>query len=181
MGKSYSNSSGTSQSSFAIGIKKFLLNAAAATVLRTITLPDASIDFSGGSIGDVLTKTGANAFGLSTPAGASTSQRFTLLDAVTVFDNIDGTRYQNATQSLTSVKMSMLNSGISGNTTIRINQFRSGSLFNSATASLAASSGNPAGASSSLSGTLSLAAGDVISVDVTVIAGGAPESLTVEF
>lgn len=109
------------------------------------------------------------------------SAKFTLNDAIVPYTNIDGPHYQAGTQSLTAVNITMLNSGTSGSTTIQVNQYRSGSLFNSATASLSASSGNPAGSNASLSGTLSLVAGDVITVDVVSAAGGSPESLTVEY
>lgn len=107
--------------------------------------------------------------------------RFTLAGAAIPYVAINGTHYQQVTQSLTAVYISMLDSGTSGSTTIQVNQYRSGSLQGSATASLSASSGTPTGASSNLSGTLSLLAGDIITVDVNSVATGTPSELTVEF
>jgi hypothetical protein len=106
--------------------------------------------------------------------------RFTLSGAVVPYVAIDGAHFQTTTQSLTSVYISALGSGTSGSTVVQVNQYRSGSLLNSATASLAASSGNPAGSSAALSGTLSLLSGDIITVDVNSAADGASE-LSVEY
>ncbi len=115
--------------------------------------------------------------------GSSGVIRFTLNDAIVPYVNVDGLHYQQAPQSLTSVYMSMLNCGTSGSTTVRVNQWRAGSLFNSATAAIPAStqSGAPCGASESLSGTLTLATGDVETVDVVSASGGAPEAITTEW
>jgi len=52
--KNFNDSSGTSKTSFYIGIKKWLIDSAAASVLRTLTLGNRNIDFSSGSTGDVL-------------------------------------------------------------------------------------------------------------------------------
>lgn len=112
--------------------------------------------------------------------GGSGMTRFVLEGAVIPFTSINGPHYQTSTQSLTAIYISALNSGTSGSTTVQVNQYRSGSLLNSATASLSASSGNPSGANPSLSGTLSLAAGDIITVDVTAVADGASD-LAVEY
>lgn len=113
--------------------------------------------------------------------GGSGLTRFVLEGATIPFDSINGPHYQTSTQSLSTVNISMLDSGISGSTVIRVNQYRSGALQSSATASLSASSGNPAGGAQSLSGTLSLLAGDVLSVDVISVAIGNPAELSVEF
>jgi len=112
--------------------------------------------------------------------GGSGTTRFTLSGATVPYVAIDGAHYHNSTQSLTSVFISALNSGTSGSTVIQVNQYRSGALQGSATASLSASSGNPSGASAALSGTLSLLAGDIITVDVNSAASGASE-LSVEY
>jgi hypothetical protein len=119
----------------------------------------------------------------ATPAGGggTASVKFTLSGAVVPFTAIDGTHYQTTTQSLTAVNISALNSGTSGSTVVQVNQYRSGSLLNSATASLSASSGNPAGSAASLSGTLSLLSGDIITVDVNSVADGTPSELSVEY
>lgn len=120
----------------------------------------------------------------ATPAGGGTGNlnaRFVLENATVVYTNINGPHYQFGTQSLTQVYITMFNSGTSGSTVIQVNQYRSGALQGSATASLSASSGNPAGSLANLSGTLSLLAGDIITVDVNSIAGGSPESLCVEY
>lgn len=116
-----------------------------------------------------------------TAGSGSSNTKFTLSGATVPFTAIDGAHYQTATQSLTTVNISALNSGTSGSTVIQVNQYRSGSLQGSATASLSASSGNPAGTAASLSGTLSLLAGDIITVDVNSVAGGTPSELSVEY
>lgn len=113
--------------------------------------------------------------------GGSGLTRFTLENEVIPYTDIGGPHYQTATQSLTAVNISMLNSGSAGSTVIQVNQYRSGALQGSATASLSASSGNPAGTAASLSGTLSLASGDVLTVDVVSVAAGTPSGLSVEF
>lgn len=107
--------------------------------------------------------------------GGSGMTRFTLEGAIVPYTSIDGPHYQTSTQSLAAVYLSCLNSGSSGSTTFQVNQYRSGALLSSATASLSASSSAPAGGNPSLSGTLSLAAGDIITVDVTVPAAGASD------
>lgn len=107
--------------------------------------------------------------------------KFDLEGSVIPYTTFGGVHYQTGTQSLTIVNISMLNSGTSGSTSVRINQYRSGTLFNSATASLSASSGNPSGTAASLSGTLSLLVGDIITADIVSVANGIPESLTVEY
>lgn len=119
----------------------------------------------------------------ATPAGGggTASVKFTLEGATVPYTSINGTHYQTTTQSLTTVNISALNSGTSGSTVIQVNQYRSGSLLSSATASLAASSGNPSGSAAALSGTLSLLAGDIITVDVNSVAGGSPSELSVEY
>lgn len=117
----------------------------------------------------------------SSGSGSGGGVRFTLSGATVPFTAIDGAHYQTSTQSLTTVNISMLDSGTSGSTVIQVNQYRSGSLLNSATASLTASSGAPASTAASLSGTLSLASGDILTVDVNSVALGTPSELSVEY
>lgn len=112
--------------------------------------------------------------------GGTASVKFSLEGSVVPFTSINGPHYQTSTQSLTAVNISALNSGTSGSTVVQVNQYRSGSLLNSATASLSASSGNPSGSAASLSGTLSLIAGDIITVDINSAAVGASD-LSVEY
>lgn len=108
--------------------------------------------------------------------------RWTLEGATVIYTNISGPHYQAGTQSLTAVNLSMVNSGQTGLTKVQLNQYRSGALLATATATLAASGGNPASSAAALSPTLSLIAGDVVTVDVTQIpATGSPESLSVEY
>lgn len=130
--------------------------------------------------GVTLTQVG-NDISIASSGSSSGGVKFSLTGATVPFVDIDGPHYQTATQSLTQVYVSMLNSGTSGSTTIQVNQYRSGALLNSATASLASSSGNPAGSQANLSGTLSLAAGDIITIDVVSVSSGSPESLSVEY
>lgn len=135
-----------------------------------------------GTSGNVLTSNGTTWLSSPSAGGSGTaSVKFTLEGATVPFTSINGTHYQTTTQSLTTVNISALNSGTSGSTVVQVNQYRSGSLLNSATASLAASSGNPSGSAASLSGTLSLLAGDIITVDVNSVAGGSPSELSVEY
>lgn len=115
-------------------------------------------------------------------AGSSAGvTRYVLENAVVPYTNINGPHRVSGSKTVSAVQITMLNSGTSGSTTIQINVYRSGSLNASATASLSASSGNPATTSASLSGSLSLLSNDIITVDVNSVAGGAPESLAVEF
>ncbi len=119
-----------------------------------------------------------------TPGSGGTTNavapRFTLSGATIPFTCIDGTFYVTTTNSVASVNISMLNSGTSGSTTVQINQYRSGVLQGSATASLSASSGNPTGSNASLSSTLSVLSGDLLSCDVNSIASGLPSELSVQ-
>lgn len=101
--------------------------------------------------------------------------RFTLSGAAIPFVSIDGPHYQTDTKSLTAVNVSCLNTGSSGSTVFQVNQYRSGSLQGSATASLSSSSGAPGGGAPSLSGTLSLQSGDIITVDINSVATGASD------
>lgn len=113
--------------------------------------------------------------------GAETiTAKFTLEAAIVPFEDISGPHVQSANQLIQKVGLSMMNSGTSGSTTIRINQYRSGVLIDSATASLTAVGGNPASAFPDLSNDLDTEVGDILSCDVVSIAGGAPESLSVE-
>lgn len=70
--RNFNNTSGTSKSSFYIGIKKWLIDAAAATVLRTLTLGNRNIDLSGGSTGEVLQILSATTIGWAAGGGSGT-------------------------------------------------------------------------------------------------------------
>jgi len=89
----YQDLKGTTQNSFKIGKQKFNINAAAASALREITLPDAKIDFSGAINGDVLTKTAAG-FVMQAPGAATPTKLGTwsaaanyLIDDFVVYGN----------------------------------------------------------------------------------------------
>jgi hypothetical protein len=69
--RNFNNSSGTSKTSFYVGIKKWLIDAAAATVLRTLTLGNRNIDFSSGSTGDVLQILSSTSVGWGAGGGGS--------------------------------------------------------------------------------------------------------------
>lgn len=126
---------------------------------------------------------GTTTFTYAGPGSGSLNARWVLNDAIVPYINIDGPNYQTSTTNLTSVYISMLNCGSTGSTVIRVNQNRGGSLLNSATASLPASTdaNEPCGASENLSGTLSLQSGDIETVDVVSVSGGDPESITVQY
>lgn len=132
------------------------------------------------SVDSVLTIDPAGNISTTVPSSGLTT-RFVLSDATIIFQTIDGCHYQQYAKVLNSIFLTMLNSGDSGMTTVQVNQYRSGALFNSATASLPSASAAPAGASCVLSGTLTLAAGDIITVDSIVIPLGIPSELTIEF
>jgi len=106
--------------------------------------------------------------------------RFVLSDAVIPFTTLDGCYYVSTTNSIATAFITILNSGTSGSTTIQINQYRSGALQGSATASISASSGNPASSNANLSGTLSVQNGDILTVDVNSVANGGPTDLSVQ-
>lgn len=101
--------------------------------------------------------------------------RFTLDGAVVPYTGINGAHYQTQTMTLSAVNIAALNSGSSGTTTVQVNQYRSGALQDSATATLAASSSLPSGNAASLSHSLSLLSGDVVTVDVNSVAVGASD------
>lgn len=128
--------------------------------------------FSNVTVGSGLTFSAGT---LSASGGGGGTTRFVIEGAVVPYISINGPHYQSGTQSLTTVYLTCLNSGSSGSTVFQVNQYRSGSLQGSATASLSASSSAPASNAASLSGTLSLAAGDVVSVDINSGAAGASD------
>lgn len=116
-----------------------------------------------------------------TAGGGDFTAGFYLDGATVPFTAISGPHYQKSNQTLNGVYISMLDRGTAGSTQIRVNQYRAGVLHASATASIAASSGNPGGVSAALSSSLSLLAADIISVDVVSVASGTPEGLSVEY
>lgn len=108
---------------------------------------------------------------------------FSLEDATVPYIHF-GQHFQAITQVLSSVNMAIYNSGLSGSTTIKINQFRGNSTsvpLSTATASISSSGGNPNSSSVTLSVSLNLIAGDILTIDLTGVASGSPEGLTVEY
>lgn len=127
---------------------------------------------------------GTNFTDFATASGINA--RWVLEDAIVPYNYFDALHYQAGTQSLTTLNLSLLNSGTSGSTTVRIDQIRAGVVINYAFASIAASSGNPSGTQATLTGflsgsELSLVAGDQTGVSVTAVADGLPEGLAVEY
>jgi hypothetical protein len=114
------------------------------------------------------------------PSVSVQTTRFVMEDAIIPFVALNGPHFQNLDRALASVYLCALNSGTSGSTVVQVNQYRAGVLFDSATASLPASSGQPSGVSAALSSTLNLEADDIVTVDVTQAAAGASD-LSVEF
>lgn len=117
-----------------------------------------------------------------TPGGSSSTVyvRFTMEGEAVPFTCIDGCYYVRATNSVASANISALNSGNSGSTVFQINQWRSGALQASVTGSLSASSGNTSGTTASLSSTLSVLSGDILTVDCNSVALGSPSDFSVE-
>lgn len=80
-----------------------------------------------------------------------------------------------AASSLSSVVASLYDTGLSGTTVFQINQYRSGSLISSVTGSVSSGLGTQYQASISLSGTLTLLAGDVLTADINAVAASAQD------
>lgn len=118
--------------------------------------------------------------GTGTGGGSSgqTPVRMVLSGGVTVFDVIDGSHRANEAKSLTKVALSMLESGDTGSTTVRI-QRDGTSGPTSQNVSLSANGGLNSNLTT-LGSPIDLVAGDVVWADVTAVAGGAPEDLTAE-
>lgn len=114
-------------------------------------------------------------------SASSSNVKFTLNDAIVPFVNIDGPHYQAITATMSTVNLSMLNSGLSGYTSLQINQFRGGGLLAASYVTITAASGNPTVAVASLSTPLSLLPGDLVTVDVTITATGSPEAISLEY
>jgi len=116
--------------------------------------------------------------------GGSTSLvRMTLSGATVPYSIIDGVHRETAARSITTAQVVMANSGTSGSTVVRLNQYdSSGSLVDTGTATLSANAGLPAGTAATISGSgFSTSIGDIITVGVDSVAGGTPSELTVEF
>lgn len=113
--------------------------------------------------------------------GGSLNAKWCLNDAVVPYVNIDGPHYVSSAVVMNNIYVSELNSGTSGSTVIQINQYTAGVLAATATASLASAAGAPAGSFAALSGALNLNVGDLLTIDVNSIAGGAPEAICVEY
>jgi len=114
------------------------------------------------------------------PVSSASVPRFTLSGETVPFVCIDGCYRVKATASLASVDISMLNSGTSGSTVIQVNQYRAGALLDSETASFSSSTGDPKADNVALSGTLSLVADDLLTVDINSVASGSPSEISVE-
>jgi len=82
---------------------------------------------------------------------------------------------------LSAVTIGILDSGTSGSSVIKLNQYRAGALIDSATASIAASAGAPNTSVAALSGTLDLQSLDLVSPDIVSIAGGSPKGIVVQW
>ena len=136
-----------------------------------------------GTDGTVLTADSTSPYGVSYQAGGSGGGggiRYSLSGGVTNWVGIDGTHRITTAMTLSTVSITELDSGLSGSTTIQLNQYRSGTLYASATASLSANGGLPNTTHATLSSTLSLAANDILSIDVIGVPSGDPQELSVE-
>lgn len=135
-----------------------------------------------GSSGNVLTSNGTT-WTSAAPSAASSLVRMTLSGATVPFVAIDGAHRETAARSITTAQVVMLNSGSSGSTVVRFNQYdSSGTLVDSETATLSANAGLPAGTAATITNSgLTTSIGDIITVDVDSVAGGTPSELTVEF
>lgn len=105
MSGTFQNLKGTLQNAFKLGKNKFNFDAAAATALRQFILPNSDINFTGGTNGDVLTKTAggfvlqAATAGAPTKFGAwSSTENYVLNDFVTY----NGFVYMSLTSNLNS-------------------------------------------------------------------------------
>ena len=79
--------------------------------------------------------------------------------------------------TLTSVTAAMEDCGATGSTTFNVNQWRGGTIIDTATGSLAATGGQ-CGAQITLSHSQSIAIGDTTTVDLTGLPTGTPKNLT---
>ncbi len=137
---------------------------------------------------EILSSTGV---GIQGPAGENGAEgenganglvevSFTIADAANTYAQIGPTYLVGNPTVLSEVAMSMQNSGTSGSTQIQINHYNSlGSLLETATASLPSNSGLPTGSFETLTPSLTLSDGDLISVDLIGVAGGSPYNLRV--
>lgn len=87
--------------------------------------------------------------------------RFVLEDATVPFEIINGPHQTIKSQTLTRIAMSLFNSGSSGSTVVRLDQYRNGVLVGQALAAVNAN-GQPITANPTLSAPLVIQAGDLI-------------------
>lgn len=106
--------------------------------------------------------------------------KFNLSGGLAVMDNFDGPHRFAQAATLSSVSVALGKNGTGGNTTFQLRQYRSGSLITTVTGSIAGATAVPYGASVALSGTLNILTDDVIMPDLTAVAEGSPEDLSIE-
>lgn len=82
--------------------------------------------------------------------------------------------------TINSIGYSAYSCGTSGSTNIQINQYRNGNLIITGTGSIPSGNGKPCGGSIVLSNTFNILTNDVITEDITSVAGGLPQDLTLE-
>lgn len=97
------------------------------------------------------------------------------------YEQFDDGRLVSVSGSKSNVTLSVDNSGTAGSTTVRLDVYdNTGALTDTATASLAASGGDPQSSLAALSATLSYNTGDFIYCSTTTISRGTPAGLRVK-
>lgn len=153
------------------GIDAVVMQAPAAlTASYTMKLPTDM-----GAPGQVLTTDGVNQTSWSTPSSSGSSEIFTLDGGVTFDNDINGLRRAESNETIQKIVVCLSNSGLSGNTTVRINY--GPALASNTTVSVAATNGPSC---NSTTPAISLNTNDLINVDVIGVANGVPNNLSVK-
>lgn len=125
MNNFWSDLIGTSKDVFKLKKGKFSIDASNALTNRTLTLPDANIDFVTASLNQVLAKTSATTFGFVTPTGGG-SGFTTIANGGNISGNYDGIVYCAGNANIignTSIRGTLIAEGtitITGNYSIEI-------------------------------------------------------------
>lgn len=128
-----------------------------------------------GLAGQVLQTDGVNQTSWTTPGIAGSSETFTLDGGVTFVNDINGIRQAESNQTIQKIVTCLHNSGTSGETYVKVNY--GPALAAAVTMSVTANNGP---ACNSITPAISLLTGDLMNVDVTGTANGAPTDLSVK-
>lgn len=158
------------------GLDDILIQAPAAIAAPyTLTLP---VD--DGLPGEILSTNGSGVLSWASASGVTSStgyepEQFNLNGGTSVIDDFDGIRRTENNKSIAKIVACLYNSGISGNTTVRVNF--GAALGSNTTLNIPATGGVNCAQSTPAS---ALVTNDLMNVDVTAVAAGAPEDLSVK-